>query len=358
MMDRYTVTRADLQQDREAILAIWRRNLRVREDAGAKFEWQFTANPYGAGGCWILRDRGVPAGTTAVTMRPFEIQGTATIAAVAGDFAVDVPHRFAQPALMLQRAVLASLCREWPMVYGLPNERAAPILKRVNFAESGEIHRYVKVVRVSRYLERSIRFRGVALALGGIADAAYAALARAGERIGREFSVRVMPEFDARFDELWERCRGVHPVVEPRDSRFLRWRFGQCPLRRYSTLGLLSRDESRLHGYWIYYLDGETMVCADLLAAEPESQLGPVLAAASAHARASRVSSISASFLLPAGMLATFGRFGFRRRTGTSSPTARRKLSGPQRLMVAWAGDGCGGASSPWYFTGADEDNN
>lgn len=354
-MPPYAVVRADLQSDRKTIIDVWRRNLRIGREAEEKFDWQFVANPYGPGRCWLLCAGGTPAGTSALSMRELEICGKIVRAGVAGDFAVDAAHRFAQPALMLQRGVIASIGDNLDLIYGIPNDRAAPIMKRVSYFEAGELHRYAKALRVSPYMERGKTLRKLRPAFGAAADLAYAAVARVSERVGSEFSVRGITAFDERFDELWRCCRGAHPVMEPRDSRFLAWRFARCPLRRYETVALLSRDESRLHGYWIYYIEDESMVGADFLVARAE-HMESLLAAACSRARELGLISVSAAFLAPVPIVAAFERFGFRRRTGT--PGTGRGLPAARKLMVHRGPEGGSPAPAPWYVTPAEEDNN
>src|SRR5687768_5339547 len=50
----YTVAEADLDRDREGILAVWRRNLPDKDLAAAKFDWYYRSNPLGDGRIWKL----------------------------------------------------------------------------------------------------------------------------------------------------------------------------------------------------------------------------------------------------------------------------------------------------------------
>jgi hypothetical protein len=62
-----------------------------------------------------------------------------------------------------------------------------------------------------------------------------------------------MVTFDERFDDLADRNPVTAAITTLRSSAYLRWRYTNYPLRQYVTIGLLTRDESRLLGYAILY---------------------------------------------------------------------------------------------------------
>jgi NAD(P)-dependent dehydrogenase (short-subunit alcohol dehydrogenase family)/acyl carrier protein len=68
-------------------------------------------------------------------------------------------------------------------------------------------------------------------------------------RIPKQLSVAQVPEFDSRFDELWQTVSRDYPGIMVRDQTFLSWRFDRCPDRHY-TRYVVERD-GRLAGYLV-----------------------------------------------------------------------------------------------------------
>jgi hypothetical protein len=264
-LTEYAVVSADLEKDRQVIIGLWRQNLADVGHLEQKYDWHFLNNPFGPGQIWILKADGHPIGTTSLAMRPLKVRGTVTTAGVACDLAVNKHHRFLQPALMLQRALMSSAQAGIQMLYGVPNPGGASVMKYVGYRESCPVHRYAKVLRMSHYLQRSGKLGAMAPFVGKIADQGLAAWQSIGRRQGRR-GAQIMHSFDERFDELWSRLGSRQTTLTIRDRKFLQWRYRDCPLRQYKTIGLLTDDDSRLLGYLIYYAEAHSAVCVDLLA--------------------------------------------------------------------------------------------
>lgn len=355
-MPEYAVVPADLVKDRQVILDLWRQNLVDINHLDEKYDWHFLKNPFGTGQIWILESNGQPIGTTSVGMRPLKLNEAVTTAGVACDLAVNKEHRFLQPALMLQRALLTSARTRVRMIYGVPNPAGASVLKYVGYREFCSVHRYVKLLRVSHYLQRSVKFGAMGPFIGRVADYGFAALqsfrrARDNRRIAK-----VLTRFDERFDDFWTRINSDHPALTVRDRRFLTWRYQECPVRQYKTLGLLTEDESRLLGYLIYYVEGHSAVCADLLTMSGVADLGYLVSSWAAVACAEGLAALSLSCsdgTLPASLL----RLGFTRRS--SVPTTKPdRTSRHEQCKTLFTHDRNSarepaGADS-WYYTEGD----
>ena len=312
-MPEYAVVPAHLEKDRQVILDLWRRNLADTSHLEEKYDWHFLSNPSGKGQIWILKADGQPIGTTSLGMRLLKFGETITMAGVACDLAVNKEHRFLQPALMLQRALLSSANPEVQILYGVPNSGGASVMKYVGYHQFCSLHRYAKVLRPSHYLLRSPKFKVMAPFIGSIVDQGFHALESFGRRKDRTVA-QVLPCFDERFDELWNGLRCEASAITVRNRRFLKWRYGECPLRQYKTLGLLSLDESRLLGYLIYYVEDATSICVDLLAPGGTDDLNCLLSFWSALTWGDGLASLSIS--CPAGTLANaLMRQGFSRRS-------------------------------------------
>jgi hypothetical protein len=291
----YTVVPADLRKDRQVIIDLWRRNLADTNHLEEKYDWHFLNNPFGPGQIWILQADGQPIGTTSLGMRPLKLGDTLTTAGVACDLAVNKDHRFLQPALMLQRALLASAHPGIRILYGFPNPGGASVMKYVGYRELCRVHRYAKVLRISPYLQRLGKFGAGGTLIARMADRGFAAFQAFGRSRMNGRVTKPLPFFDQRFDELWSRVSSRHSALIVRDQRFLNWRYHECPLHQYKTLGLLDGDESRLLGYLVYCLEDSSAVCVDLLAPGGAQDIDSLLSSWAAVARADGVASLSIS---------------------------------------------------------------
>ena len=351
-MTHYAVVPANLDKDKQVILDLWRRNLADTNHLEERFNWQFLNSPFGRGQIWILEADGQPIGTTSLSMRPLKLRDTLTTAGVAGDLAVNKGHRFLQPALMLQRALISSADPGVRILYGLPNPAGASVMKYVGYREFCCVHRYAKVLRLSHYLKRFGKFGAVVPFIGGVADRGFSALQSFGTRNGKRVT-QVLHCFDERFDELWSRLNLEHPTWTVRDQRFLKWRYCECPIRRYKTLALLTQDESTLLGYLIYYVEEQSAVCSDLVAGSGADDLNCLLSSWAALAFGDGLASLS--FACPDGALAAnLEQHGFTRRStspalkpnGTRPHEHSKTLFTHERTNPPLAED--------WYYTEGD----
>jgi hypothetical protein len=359
-MATYTVSPVDPRQERQSIFEVWRRNLSSTDKLDEKFDWHFLRNPYGPARCWLLRtDTGAAVGTAALGPRPLKIGTSVVTAGVACDLAVDKEHRFLQPALLLQRAVVGAVGPDLPVIYGLPNPQGAAAPKRVGYREVDSVARYAKPLRLSPYLRRHRLLAGAAPVLGGALDFVYGLAARFRERRPQGAVAEAVPEFDERFDELWGRSKSAHEVIGVRDRRHLTWRYRECPLQSYTTTALLTRDRSQVLGYIVSYLQDDRAFCADILADEG-ADAEALIAAWVRDARDRAANTVSVLCRLPPALQAALDRVGFRSRTATPAP---RPTHGPQpepsRTLLVYAAPGYEAvAQTPWYFTPGDEPYN
>jgi hypothetical protein len=351
----YRVVSADLQKDRPVIIDLWRRNLADISHLEEKYDWHFLNNPFGPGQIWILEGNGCPIGTTSLGLRALKFKDTVTMAGVACDLAVNREHRFLQPALMLQRALLSSANAGIRILYGVPNLGGASVMKYVGYREFCCVHRYAKVLRISHYLQKSLKFRAMAPFVGRIADEGFAAWQSFGWRKDKRVA-QVLPSFDERFDELWYGLNSEHPALTIRDRRFLNWRYRECPLRQYKTVGLLSGDESRLLGYLIYYVEDHSAVCADLLVSGGAEDLNCLLSSWESLAWGDGLASLSVS-CSDSNLAANLVRDGFSQRSIVSARKPGRTLRHePCKTLFTHERHSATQAAvaDSWYYTEGD----
>jgi hypothetical protein len=354
-MPEYAVVSAHLEKDRQVIIDLWRRNLADTSHLEEKYDWHFLNNPFGPGQIWILKADGQPIGTTSLGSRLVKLGNRIATAGVACDLAVNKEHRFLQPAMMLQRALLSSANPGVQVLYGVPNSSGASVMKYVGYRQFCSVHRYAKVLRPSHYLLRSPKFKVMAPFIGSFVDRGFAALQSIRLRKDRRVA-EVLPCFDERFDELWNGLKCEASALTVRNRRFLKWRYRECPLRQYKTLGLLTPDESRLLGYLIYHVQDASAICVDLLAPGGAEDLNSLLSSWSALAWGDGLASLSIS--CPAGTLANaLMRQGFSRRSvAPVSKSLRTEEQEPCKTLFTHLR--LSGAESAvaetWYYTEGD----
>ena len=354
-MPHYTVVPANLEKDRQVILDLWRRNLTDLEHLEERYDWQILNSPFGPGQIWILEADGQPIGTTSLSMRRLKLRETLTTAGAAGDLAVNKEHRFLQPALMLQRALISSAHPGIRILYGVPNSDAAPVMNYVGYHKFCYVHRYAKVLRISHYLQGAGKFGVMVPMIAKMADRSFSALQSFGQRKSKRVT-QILPCFDERFDDLWSRLGSQHSILTVRDRRFLKWRYCECPLRQYKTLCLLTEDESRLLGYLIYFVEGHSAVCADLLAWSGADNVDFLLSSWAARAFDDGLASLSVS--CPDGVLAaTLMQQGFSCRSipMASNPDRTRRHELSKTLFTHERHSGTKpSVADNWYYTDGD----
>jgi hypothetical protein len=268
---------------------------------------------------------------------------------LASDFAVDMDHRSLQPAMRLQKAVLACLGDDLPLVYGLPNAQSVGVCHRLGYRTIGTLRRLVKVLRVGRYLRAR---SGAWWALSGLAPAIDLGLRAASAytwRRSRGRTVQVLPDFDERFDALWQRAAESAPVIGERSAEFLRWRYAACPLRRYVTLGLLPTHGDRLQGYAVCFVHDGQVAVADLLTDGSDGAEGDLLAGVLSWSRREGANSAAVE-CMAARLEGSARRLGF---------VERRE--GRVQHVIARTVDAAGLSEDKlrgWYITLGDEDFN
>jgi hypothetical protein len=356
----YRVIPAEFQRDRDTILSLWTRNLADKEKLREKLEWHFGKNPSGPGQCWLLEADGEAVGTASLGLRRLKVRDRVITAGVACDLAVERKHRFLQPALMLQKAVIAAMKSSVQVVYGFPGSGGSAVLQRAGYEPICFTERYAKVLRLSPYLQRNRHLAAVPPALKGILDFSYSAISSLRQPLPKDCTTEIFTDFDQRFDELWKRNSHRYPILTVRDSSFLRWRYRDCPLRQYTTIGLLSTDRSRLRGYLIYFVEDRQATCADLFAESADTLCG-LISKWFEIARSQSMHAVSIRCCNDRMLLEALHRLRFTRRTAMKdAATKSASVREPSRAVLAYRNGSADLTDSfaRWYFTPGDQPYN
>ena len=350
----YVVRRADLTRDRDAVVAVWSRNLASHTSSQhlKKFQWYYQRNPFGETRCWVLEAPGEPGpvGTAGLGVRPILLpSGGRVLAGLASDFAVDPPHRSLGPALLMARAVAATAGNGVDFIYGMPNSRSTAVFQRVGYDLTRRMKRYVKVLRSERFLREKLPTGAVRRPVAKVLDVALRVKSADTWRAGSGLRLTQADSFDERFDDLWARVSGSTGVaMSVRTSQFLRWRYAECPLTEYVSLAVTQSGSDRLAGYAVCVLQPDEQVAVvDLLVDPSRVGVADVLALVVRWARGKRASSVAFELDGAEELEAALLSSGFSRREDSLARAVLHAPNGTAREQL-----------SQWYFLRVDEDYN
>lgn len=249
----YSVIKAELHSHKQDIIDIWEKN--YPGTIIPKYEWLYERNPAGRAHVWLVRHSAssLNVGTTAVFPREFLVNGKKILAGIAGDFLINREHRSLGPALILQKAVLSFVQNgNMAFVYGFPNEKSVPVLKRVGFRILGEKTRMVKILSFRDLLDA--RFgRPAARVLGPILDCISKVRSSSvwdkKNRGYRSEEVSNIHDFLEFFSDIGFKGFLIHGN---RTAEYLKWKFVNSPLSKNKLFALLDEKSGKPKAYLVY----------------------------------------------------------------------------------------------------------
>lgn len=351
----YRAELTDVAADGAAeLMRLWRDNLPVRGELDAKRRWAYLEAPSGIAEAMVVRaDDGEAIGCAGIERRELWCRGQAVQAALLADFAIDRKHRVGFPAVLLQRAVQRHVEPRFALSYGFPNAAAIAVHLRTGYTELGKMARYVRPLRVARYLERRFGHRRVAQGAAVAIDPAVRAMGWAASvRPALRYDLRWLDDVDERFDALWAVAAPSLPIACRRDAAMLRWRFLRAPAEACQVAALLDKASGRLAAYAIVRAGhGDTAGLAELVdfLGETPAALDALLAMIVPALERRGHDAISVRFLGSPALASQLARHRFQFRAADRSIIVRPTASCPI------AGDVLRDARM-WYVTDLDED--
>ncbi len=347
----YRTVLADVTEAREPLIRLWSENLHVSGNLDDKLRWFYLDGPWGRGEAFLLRaaDDAV-VGCAGLSLREM-LHGDATVrAALLADFVIDKRHRSALPALTLQRAVKRHTDAAYDLSYGFPNQGAVAVLLRIGYRELGKMARYVRVLRYAPYLTRRYGRPLLSRAAAIVVDPASVAITAARSIASRAHArLEWLPDFDDRFDRLWEVARPRDLIACRRSSQFLRWRFARKPDERNAIAALVERRGDALAGYAVVRgAPGDAAELVDLFAkdlATTDVLLGQLIPALYLRGH----TSVSFRYLGDPRLVDVLARHWFSLRDAKRVIIVNRGPSCPLADTVAYD-------ARHWYLTDLDED--
>ena len=236
--------------DTDALLAFLREAYPddPRKSDPAYWKWHYLENPYthlDDVPLWVLEDAGRIVGQVATIPVTLKVGAAERRAIWILDFIVHENYRGQRWGRRLLDTAREH-CRTM-IALGI-NAGSTGVLNSQKWAAMGSINRYHLLLNPGHALKELSGVRPLARAV----NLAYAPLRpRVGEQTADGVSVRVVEQFGADFDDLWQRAAAQWPCAVVRRAAYLDWQFAQQPGKRYETLGLYAGG--RLAGYVVLF---------------------------------------------------------------------------------------------------------
>jgi len=341
----YRTETAELPRDRDAVLALWRDNLGDPARHAGKLDWFYLRGPFGKPLLQLLRHEGAVVGSCSVAPRRMLWHGGELRAGLLADMAVDARHRTLGPAMMLQESLLAAAAGRFDFVYGFPNRKSLPVVKRLGYAVLGEMSRHSRVLRHAGYLQRKLP-RWLAQPAGAAIDAGFALRDRLRLLAAPRMVATWCAQVDSRMETLWQTAPHGQGLLGVRDATMLRWRFDEAPFTGARYLLLADGANGPLRAWFACQAVGGVLRVCDYWCEQGAAGIDAVLVLALVRAaRRDGHTSISLEHATSPECLAGWRRAGFVHRDS-------------QPVVGRWLGDGPAPAEfgKDWYLTAGDED--
>ena len=311
----YTVLSADLVQDRDALLRVWRRNIPwyTLDEHAARIHW-YLGNPCGPTRMFMARyePTGEIVGTIGLVSRLISATGITRTAGVVTDIAVDRSHRTAQPALLLTRAIVECLSDKIPLIWTYPNAESVGVFRRAGFRVEGDCISYTKILRSLSRIQR----RGIPAPfdrwIAALIDETLLLSSRNGGQKQSSADL-VLRAQSCKLASLLARNDLVSTLNVQRSPEFFEWVYERSPYRKYVLLGIGNADEPSLDACACCYIKNGRAELDDIVYRPIPGLLDAVFAIVVQWAMREGCSDLSfRSANLHPTVLCTLQRFGFR----------------------------------------------
>ena len=259
----------------------------------AFFNWLYQQNPAGIGSGILMTDEGQTVGFAGLSPKKMECVGRTINVAHGLDYMVHPNIRSGAGSYRVASAWVMH-AREAGFQAGMvfPNDASIKVLTSRKIGFKAVFSPMLMVRLVSGFTAPAVnssRLRSLLAKAGGrtlaTLNCLHAALRSVRDSDGHAFDIG---EFDASFDEFWERARDQQGISILKNAAYLNWRYNNHPIYRYTKIGW--RRASELCGFVILsrrnLMDMDTMMIVDILTRDksPRSMCS-LIAEAVTHAR-------------------------------------------------------------------------
>lgn len=130
------------------------------------------------------------------------------------------------------------------LVYGFPNENALHGHRKLNCIELFKLHVMIRPLNFKKVSEKSLSnkiSRFFAIVAGRITFSLFYRPKK--PRIESGVEIKMLDEFDSRFDDFWKKAQAHFNIILKRDSKYLNWRFIRNPSRKYEVFVALKDEQ-------------------------------------------------------------------------------------------------------------------
>ncbi|MFQ5598031.1 MAG: hypothetical protein ACE5GK_08275 [Nitrospiria bacterium] len=259
------VREADLHRDQAVLIKTLNENRSHTTDTH-RYRWRYLDNPHGQAKAWLAIDdkNGTVAGFTVAHPRVMSVEGKAVVCWNCGDFSIHKKYRTLGVAVKLRSAATQCINRgDPPFLYAHPNDRMTLIHLKVGHKTLGQMVRYARPIGLDRFLPKLLQGTPVSSGLRRTYHRGLSML-KGASRFRLPFDCRVVEGFweDAPYEDLMAMAKKEWKIVGRRDGSYLKWRFGEQPSQKISTLLLFKKN--KLVAYAFFSLQDRVMHVHDL----------------------------------------------------------------------------------------------
>ncbi len=263
----YSVKEADVRKDRDIMVKILTENRALEGfDFAARYDWVYLKNPVGVATAWIIWDdkKNIPVGFTGVFPREIYIDGKKMIGWNCGDFSIEKKYRTLGIALKLRKKAKEAVDEgKVPFLYAHPNERMEVIHIQSGHKKIALMKRYALPIRANKIVLSKINVRWLANLLALPINVILSLMQHFRIFLGMHCEIHdpihITDDHEALFKNMTETFR----VIGARDSKYLKWKFGENPNYKYAQFDMFYKNN--LVGTIFYIKNREVIHISDIL---------------------------------------------------------------------------------------------
>ena len=213
------------------------------------WRWHYLKNPYTSLDdipLWIVKDHDRVVGQAATILVELKVNEETRRGIWILDFILFPEYR----GKKLGKRLLLLARKTYPTMFALGfNQLSGNVLRSLDWVAMGSVHRYHRLLYPGNALQE---IAGIA-PLRELANLAFAPFRTepSPASLDQRYTLRMVEQFDAAFDDLWERVSQQWPCAVIRGSRYLNWQFRQQPGKTFDVLGVY--EQERLAGYVVLF---------------------------------------------------------------------------------------------------------
>lgn len=213
--------------------------------------WLYEENPVRPATELVTRSGGIVSGHIAGVPLRYRLAGADVLGGLAVNAITHPDHRGKGIFIVLHAEVSRlTAAKDILFLFGFANPNSEKgCLRHLNYHDLGRFPLWILPLKLGSVMKAQDGIPRAIRRLCAAAGAPFLGLWRTVRRprSNGEYTVEKIGEFGPEFDELWAAAGKDYENIAVRDAKFLRWRFVQCPTRRYDIFA--ARSGGRLAGY-------------------------------------------------------------------------------------------------------------